>query len=230
MTGPQTKDPKTSIKASDTLWVSMLKIENAEVTIFFGDKNKYEYKPGQQLTPVQGMATHVSAKESMFVYVEKKDPNKDAEVVFDAYVEIGPDDERKEKYSRFDEGRLQMKITDFNIDAECNMQKIWKPGSKRRFDELFDKECKNKESCKLKPEDTTLFYKMTDFCKDRITFLNLTSYDFIAVVGCTKDKVTVPLVNVALHKEKIGIIAVAIDILSVAIMFYMFGKLREINN
>ena len=76
----------------------------------------------------------------------------------------------------------------------------------------------------------TLFYKITEFCKDRITFLSLTSYDFIAVVGCTKDKVTVPFVNMALHKEKIGIIAVAIDILSVAIMFYMFGKLKEINN
>lgn len=82
----------------------------------------------------------------------------------------------------------------------------------------------------MKPEDLTLYYQITQECKDRIDYLNVTSYDFIAVVGCTKDNVRIPFVDKNIHKAKIGIAVVTLDILSVLFIAFIFSKLTNINN
>jgi len=82
----------------------------------------------------------------------------------------------------------------------------------------------------MKPEDLTLYYQIKKECIDRINYLNITSYDFIVVVGCTKDTVIIPLVNKSIHKSKIGIVVVCCDIVSVMFIAFIFSKLININN
>jgi len=102
--------------------------------------------------------------------------------------------------------------------------------SKKEFTDLFTSRCVGKNNCVLKPEEMTLYYKVKDFCRDRIKYLNITSYDFITVVGCTKDTVYVPLLDQEVHKQRIAIFVVAMDLLSVVVMVFVFGKLIIINN
>lgn len=47
-------------------------------------------------------------------------------------------------------------------------------------------------------------------------------------MGCTSDNLN--LLGYNFHKEEIGLITVLIDILSIFFMYYMFGKLNQINN
>ena len=60
--------------------------------------------------------------------------------------------------------------------------------------------------------------------------MNITSYDYILVVGCTEDSVTISAVGSRIHKEKIGILVVVLDMISVIFMAFIFQKLAEINN
>jgi len=99
----------------------------------------------------------------------------------------------------------------------------------KKFMDVFNEECFGQPSCVLKPEDTTLYYKMTDFCKDRITHVNITSHEYIAVAGCKKDTIAIPGINVDWHKEKIGLLIVGLDVVSVCFIFYMFSRLEDLN-
>ena len=60
--------------------------------------------------------------------------------------------------------------------------------------------------------------------------MNITSYDYIAVVGCTEDTVVEPIFDNKIHKEKIGILVVVLDIVSVAFMAFVFEKLKGMND
>jgi hypothetical protein len=113
------------------------------------------------------------------------------------------------------------------------MDNIWVDKDSRvAFMNYFDKECINKDECDINPEDQelNLFYKFNDYCKDRIQFLNITSYDYILIAGCSQDEVVIPIINSMMHKEKVGILVVSLDIMSVMIMAFIFSKLKNIND
>ena len=120
--------------------------------------------------------------------------NEESMVKFEAYIEKGKEDKRYEDYINKKYQRKEL-FTDFNIDSKCNLKHIFKEDTdnKKNFEEIWKDTCYGENKCILKPEDLTLFYQIKDECKHRIDFLNITSYDFIIVVGCTQDKVTIPL-------------------------------------
>jgi hypothetical protein len=60
--------------------------------------------------------------------------------------------------------------------------------------------------------------------------LNITSYDYILIAGCSQDEVIIPIINSMMHKEKVGILVVSLDIMSVMIMAFVFSKLKNIND
>jgi hypothetical protein len=88
-----------------------------------------------------------------------------------------------------------------------------------------------KSECIIDPEegDLNLYYLFKEYCIDRIKYLKITSFEYILVVGCTEDYVTISSFNSKIHKEKIGIIVVVLDMISVAFMAFIFQKLLEIN-
>ena len=59
--------------------------------------------------------------------------------------------------------------------------------------------------------------------------IKITSYQYIGVVGCKYDDVQVPLTQIRLHKEWIGIIIIVCDVMSICIIYYFFAKIRIIN-
>jgi len=61
-------------------------------------------------------------------------------------------------------------------------------------------------------------------------FQNITSQEYIAVIGCKYDDVKIPFSSKRLHKEVIGIIIVGIDFGSILIMIYFFSKINVLNN
>lgn len=127
--------------------------------------------------------------------------NKASKISFDTFVEIGPPDNRNTTYATILSKLISQNVTNYNIDSECNYKKIFKDEkSKDGFHDSFMEACFNQQNCTLKPEEMTLFYKISDFCSDRISFLNITSYDFIVVVGCTKDTVMDPFSRTEIHK------------------------------
>ena len=162
--------------------------------------------------------------------VEKVDETLETNVTFDLFVEVGPQDNRDTLYSKLLSKPINQNITSYNIDSECNYNKIWQDKTtKAIFQRTFDESCLNKNECTLKPENLSVYYMISPFCRDRINYLNITSYDFITVVGCTKDTVTVPLIDLTFSKEKIAVGVVAFDLFSVIIMSFIFFKLILIN-
>ena len=59
--------------------------------------------------------------------------------------------------------------------------------------------------------------KLSDNCIKRIMLAHVTSPDMIMIVGCQIDMVMIPLMRM-FHKESIGCIVVAIDMLGILIM------------
>jgi hypothetical protein len=58
----------------------------------------------------------------------------------------------------------------------------------------------------------------------------VTSIEYIGVVNCMKDYVNFALIpGMHFHKEELGIIAIFSDILSILVMYFIFGKLKTIN-
>jgi hypothetical protein len=121
----------------------------------------------------------------------------------------------------------------FNIDSECNEETIWKDDESRDiFYNFMEKNCLYKSECIVDPEegDLNLYYLFREYCLDRIKYLKITGFEYILVVGCTEDSVTIPFLETKIHKEKIGILVVILDMVSVMYMAFIFSKLREINN
>ena len=84
--------------------------------------------------------------------------------------------------------------------------------------------CLHKSECTVDPEegDLNLFYLFSEYCIDRIKYLKITSFDYILVVGCTEDYVTISAIGSSIHKEKIGILVVILDMISVIYMAFIF--------
>ena len=47
------------MRDNDVLWVNFIKVENAEVTVYYGDKRKFEMQPGSKSKMIQGMSKDV---------------------------------------------------------------------------------------------------------------------------------------------------------------------------
>ena len=73
---------------------------------------------------------------------------------------------------------------------------------------------------------------VSDSCKERIKEYEITSYEYIGIVGCKRDSIPVPFTSggTRLHKEKIGIVIIICDTLSIVVLFFFFRKIAELNN
>ena len=61
-------------------------------------------------------------------------------------------------------------------------------------------------------------------CYKRIYDLEVTTLEFVTIMGCISDNVK--FLGQKFHKEEIGLITVVMDIISILFMYYMFGKLN----
>ena len=67
-------------------------------------------------------------------------------------------------------------------------------------------------------------------CYRRIHDLEIAQTDLLAVMACQKDIMEFSFVpSGQIHKEELGLIVVISDILSIMVMYYMFGKLKAMN-
>ena len=67
-------------------------------------------------------------------------------------------------------------------------------------------------------------------CFERIHDLEITQPELLAILSCQKDTLKFSMVpSGLLHKEELGLIAVVSDIISITVMYYMFGKLKAMN-
>jgi len=69
---------------------------------------------------------------------------------------------------------------------------------------------------------------ISEECYKRIFELEVTNLEFITIMGCISDNVK--LAGMKFLKEEVGLMTVLLDILSCIIMYYMFGKLNQINS
>jgi hypothetical protein len=71
---------------------------------------------------------------------------------------------------------------------------------------------------------------ISEICYERIYHKEITSLEFIGILHCIRDYVVFrPLPGFRFHKEELGVIAVVSDILSIIVMYYIFNKLKYIN-
>ena len=71
---------------------------------------------------------------------------------------------------------------------------------------------------------------ISEDCYKRIFQLEVAQTEFIAILSCQKDVMRFFMVpSGQIHKEELGFIAVICDILSICVMYYMFGKLKAMN-
>mmetsp|Transcript_24596 Transcript_24596/g.38189 ORF Transcript_24596/g.38189 Transcript_24596/m.38189 type:complete len:190 (-) Transcript_24596:3055-3624(-) len=91
---------------------------------------------------------------------------------------------------------------------------------------LFNEQCLHKSECEI-GDDSNFFYRIREYCTDRIKYLNITSPEYIVVVGCSED--TINLFGTNYHKENVGVFVVVVDFISIMIMAFVFSKLSEIN-
>ena len=78
-----------------------------------------------------------------------------------------------------------------------------------------------------------LFGLISDECKMRMSFeqyLNITSPIYVSIVGCKYDDVKFTFSDSRVHKEKIGVVTVALDFASILIMIFFFSKIQAVNN
>ena len=96
--------------------------------------------------------------------------------------------------------------------------------------------CYKQNECIFKAEDMLPrnFNDMfSDMCKQRINLGHgeplapvetdkLTSNQFVMVIGCRKDYMHVPMTEISLHKEEVGVLIVLIDIVGIIITILVF--------
>ena len=71
---------------------------------------------------------------------------------------------------------------------------------------------------------------ISEQCYVRIFSTEITSTEYIGVLSCQTDKIFFSLVpGLSFHKEELGLIAVCSDMFSVLVMYYVFRKLKTIN-
>ena len=59
--------------------------------------------------------------------------------------------------------------------------------------------------------------------------LSKTSFEYILIGGCKKDHVSFPFIKIPIHKQKIGILIVVLDFLSIIVLAYFFQKIKDLN-
>lgn len=71
---------------------------------------------------------------------------------------------------------------------------------------------------------------ISDKCYHRIYNQKITSIEFVMVSDCMSDRVKLPILNdFWVHKLHVGTLAVVADIISILLVYYMFGKLIDFN-
>lgn len=60
--------------------------------------------------------------------------------------------------------------------------------------------------------------------------MNITSAIYLGVFGCKYDDVKMPFFDERIHKERIGVFIVCIDVASIMVMIYFFTKINSLNN
>ena len=223
------------------MWVQINELQNIDLKIYEVVHGKFEYyRPDRNI--IKGMGYNVRSGHAMFIYIERIDKDKDADIIFESYVQLAPIDNKAEKYKSHPKYLLSQNLTDYNIDSQCNKDNIWKESddktdnmtNKEKFETVIAEKCIQKEHCEINPDQDflplKLKYMIRDECFDRIKYLNITSMEYILVVDCNQDHVTVPVIGRKVHKAQVGIIVVILDVVSVAIMAFVFSKLREIND
>lgn len=69
---------------------------------------------------------------------------------------------------------------------------------------------------------------ISEQCYKSIFDQEVVSNEFVAIIGCMKDNIQIETLGISLHKLQIGLIVVAIDILSILFMSFVFGRLKPI--
>ena len=78
-----------------------------------------------------------------------------------------------------------------------------------------------------------LFGLISDECKLRMSreeYLDITSPIYVSIVGCKYDDVKFTFSKNRVHKEKIGVVAVALDFASILVMIFFFSKIKAVND
>ena len=93
------------------------------------------------------------------------------------------------------------------------MDTVWASKTdENAFMNIFKEDCLHKSKCTIGP-DANFFYRIREYCLDRITYLHITSPEYIIVVGCIEDHLS--LFGTKFHKENVGIFVVIIDFISI---------------
>jgi hypothetical protein len=72
---------------------------------------------------------------------------------------------------------------------------------------------------------------ISEKCYQRMYDLEVSQTELIAILSCQKDVMKFQMVpSGRLHKEELGVIAVISDIVSICVIYYMFGKLKLMND
>lgn len=76
-------------------------------------------------------------------------------------------------------------------------------------------------------------FKLADMisrqCYERIFKSEVVSNEIVGVVGCMNDRIQIQFLDIVIHKEKVGLIIVSADVVSVLVIFYFFRQLKKIN-
>jgi len=74
-------------------------VENADVTLYHGDKREFVFGKDSKSKMLTGMSKYISKNENLYVYIQIKDENKRLNVKFDSYIEVGPENIWERKYA-----------------------------------------------------------------------------------------------------------------------------------
>jgi len=74
-------------------------VENADVTLYHGDKREFVFGKDAKSKMLTGMSKYIGKNENLYVYIQIKDENKRLNVKFDSYIEVGPENIWERKYA-----------------------------------------------------------------------------------------------------------------------------------
>ena len=91
--------PPDNMKLQDLLWVNFSEVDNADITFYTGDRDKFGYNTGASSKAILGMSKSVDWHEKIYIFIKPIDDSLPVNVKFDAVVHIGPEDNWEDKYS-----------------------------------------------------------------------------------------------------------------------------------
>ena len=124
----------------------------------------------------------------------------------------------KTSFGREDFEEMGVNMTDYDLDLLNSTQ---------NKTDLFYKFDPNGKWAITKVKMSNL---ISETCYRRIFNEESTSLEYIGIFTCMTDDLFMPhMTGIRFHKEQVGLLSVFIDILSLALMYYLFGKLKSIN-